>query len=159
MEEIKMTDFNGFETEKSIVMFGRRRNYDYIWQLESDIEAIKELSRKITKPFILSYSDGINVNFCLKKDEYFLNSSLIMWLYKNYKSDTDDNMGQFICNNSVENTAWTEELNKAYLWQKEKYGDDYCHIYYRKLTFKEEIQQLLLKELRNYKKNRRKDAC
>lgn len=129
--------------KKSIKMFGREHGYEFIFEIERVIKVIEELSVKITQPFILSY-DGLETvgNFYLKNDEDNLGDKLVWWLYDQTKdkTDTDGDIRRCILENSIEDVEWTTERNKNLMG-----------IFYRKMTFKPNVQKLLLERIVEYK--------
>lgn len=124
---------------KNINLFIKRCNFDYSFEIEVVLKTIDALANKITQPFILSY-DGLETvdNFYLKNDEYNLGDKLIWWLYEQTKckTDTEGDIRQCIIENSIEDVAWTTERNK-----------NLAGVFYRKMTFKPNVQRLLLEKI------------
>ena len=138
MMEIKMFAVEGKE------LTGRTHNYDFLFDIDNDIKVLEELKEKVTEPQILCYTGLDCIDFYAKTyDEHFIGHDSIRWLYeiKCKETDTVNDMRGCMLKCSTEDTEWTQKRNEGL-----------TGIFYRKITFLPEVQELLINKYDEYLK-------
>ncbi len=119
-----------------ITMFNKTYKFDYAYEIKSFIKAIKTLKNEISQSFVLSYEGFSLVTFLESETLYHDNFGDVICEYLHEIYKTSDYIRQTIFNVSDEDTEWTAQRNK-----------DLNDVWYRKLTFKPEIQTMLTNEI------------
>ena len=125
---------------RQMVIFGRAHEYAWACEVEKDIGVIKKLQTEITKPQILSYCGLDIVNIYIKGDDNFICNDCIRWIYGTMREKLgiiDTRACLLAC--SDEDKEWTK-------WRNEELKG----IFYRKITFHPEIQEMVIQKLTEY---------
>lgn len=125
---------------KELTIFNRTNRYDFDFDIKRDIEVIKELLSKIRGPQILSYSGLESIDFFISEDDHFIGNDCIRWIYEQNKEKVnEEHIRECLLKCSVEDKEWTEWRNK-----------DLTGIFYRRITFLPEIQDMVCDKLKEY---------
>ncbi len=125
---------------KELKIFNRTNRYDFDFDVKHDIEVIEELLAKIREPQILSYSGLDIIDFYINGDEHFIGNGCIHWIFDQTKEKLNEEyIRECLLKCAVEDRKWTEQRNK-----------DLTGIFYRKITFLPEIQDMACDKLKGY---------
>lgn len=125
---------------KKICMFDRECTFYETFEMESDLKVLKQLKEEIQKPQILEPGALPPIDLYISNtDEHHLSSACIMWLCKLNLIKEKDNIWDGLLTCSDEDVEWTKWRNK-----------DLNEIYYRKITFHKDIQEIILQKLSAY---------
>lgn len=125
---------------KKIEIFGRTENYVVMFEAVHDLKTLTDLKNLITKPQVLIYSGLDVINFPIYQDEKLIGYRCIQWLFSQLKTETTENdIRQCILDNCYEDCEETNRLNK-----------NYNRIYNRSVTFKPDIQNMIIEEISKY---------
>lgn len=125
---------------KELTIFGRLHQYDFSFEINNDIRVIEELLKEIKNPQILSYCGMEDVDFYIKGDNNFICNDCIHWIYEQNKERLNEkDIRECLLKCATEDVSWTEERNKGL-----------TGIFYRKITFLPEIQDMVYKKLNEY---------
>lgn len=128
---------------KKFKIFGRTHTYDFGSEIKYDIKVIEELMQKIREPQTLLYSGMETVNIHIKDDDNFICEDCINWIYTQNKDRLcEERIRDCLLKCSIEDKEWTEQRNK-----------DLTGIFYRKITFLPEIQDVVCNTLNGYLQN------
>lgn len=127
-----------------IEIFDRTHRYEYNFNIENDINVLKKLKQKIQEPLILSYCGLESINIYIEHDDYSIANSCIKWIYKQKSEglNAEHDIRECLLKCATENADWTKWRNR-----------DYNGIYYRKITFFPEIQDMVCSKIDEYLKN------
>lgn len=117
---------------------GRRHSYMYSYQADYDREELKYLLATVAYPKILSY---IGFELLGYSDESSIGNDSLRWLYEmKYKeTDTKNDIRECLLKCSIEDKEWTKVRNEGY-----------TGIFYRKITFLPDIQEMLKQKYQEY---------
>lgn len=121
---------------------GRTHKYEFVSELQSDIELLEELKEKVKEPQILCYTGLDCIDFCTKSnDDSFIGHDSINYLYniKRKETNTENDIREFILKCSTEDKEWTQKRNEGL-----------TGIFYRKIQFLPETQELLINKYDEY---------
>lgn len=125
---------------KELKIFNRTHKYDFDFDIKYDIKVIEELLTKVKEPQILSYCGLETINFYITGDEHFIGNDCIWWIYEQNKEKVnEEHIRECLLKCAVEDEVWTEQRNK-----------DLTGIFYRKITFLPEIQNMVCDKLKEY---------
>lgn len=125
---------------KKINIFGMTHEYDFYSCIEPDITVIRELMKKIREPQILCYSGWDTVDIYITGDEHSICRHCIEWIYEQNKEKVNEpDIRACLLKCSLEDKEWTEWRNR-----------DSADIWYRKITFLPEIQDMVCSRLDKY---------
>lgn len=117
---------------------GRTHSYDYADDAKYDKKVLEDLLNGLSESKILCYTglDVLDYN-----DESFIGNDSILWLYEiKYKeTDTKNDIRECILRCSTEDIEWTKWRNEGL-----------TGIFYRKITFLPEVQELLRQKYQEY---------
>lgn len=125
---------------KELRIFNRIHRYDFDFDIKYDIKVIEELLTKVKEPQILSYCGLETINFYIQGDNHFIGNDCIRWIYEQNKEKVnEEHIRECLLKCAVEDEEWTEQRNK-----------DLTGIFYRKITFFSEIQDMVCDKLKGY---------
>lgn len=125
---------------KELEIFNRKHRYDFDFDIKNDIKVIEELLTKILEPQILSYDGLETIDFYIHDDEHFIGNSCIRWIYEQNKERVNEKyIRECLLKCAIEDKEWTEQRNK-----------NSTGIFYRKITFLPEIQNMVCDKLKEY---------
>ena len=128
---------------KELKIFGRTHKYNFDFDVEPDTKVIEELLIKIREPQILSYRGMESINIYIQGDDNFICDDCIDWIYKQNKEKVnEEHIRECLLKCSTEDKEWTEQRNKGL-----------TGIFYRKVTFLPEIQDMVCNKLNEYLQN------
>lgn len=121
-------------------IFDRTHRYVIASDVKNDIKVIEELLLKIREPQILSYCGLETIDFCISGDEHFIGNDSLIWIYnQNKERANEESIRECLLKCAVEDTEWTEQRNKTF-----------TGIFYRKISFLPEIQDMVCDKLNEY---------
>ncbi len=121
---------------------GRTNKYNSVFDVQADIQLLKELKEAIREPQILCYTGLECINFSTKShDSHFIGEDSIEWLYatKCEETGTVNDMRACILKCSTEDKEWTQKRNEGL-----------SGVFFRKITFLPEIKELLINKYEEY---------
>lgn len=128
---------------KELKIFNRMHRYDFDFAVKTDIKVIEELLIKIREPQILSYCGMESINIYVQGDNNFICNDCIDWIYEQNKEKVNEEyIRECLLKCAIEDKEWTEQRNK-----------DLTGIFYRKVTFLPEIQDIVCNKLNEYLQN------
>lgn len=123
-----------------LTIFGRKHRYTWDIEVKKDIRIMQELQSEITKPQTLSYCGLDTVNIYIKDDDNFICNDCNRWIYGSMREKlgiVDIRACLLAC--SEEDKEWTVQRNKGL-----------TGVFYRKITFRLEIQEKVIQKLAEY---------
>ena len=125
---------------KKLKIFNKTYIYSFVFEIEYDINVIRELIIKIKEPQIL-YPDSINpLSIYISRDYHHIADGCIRWIYEQNKERLNEKcLCDCLLKCAVEDKEWTRKVN-----------EDFTEIQRRKLTFLPEIQDAVCDKLNGY---------
>ena len=125
---------------KEVIIFGRVHKYTFDFEIENDIQVMKQLLEEIKKPQVLSYCGMDTINIYIKEDTNCICSDCIKWIYdQNKEKLKEESIRECLLKCAVEDELWAKNRN-----------EDLTGVYYRKIIFLPEIQDMVCAKINEY---------